>query len=89
MIGADGEISSPTGFTGGGLTIPWGIAVDGNDNVWVANFAGKQLSELCGTKPENCPPRTDTGQAISPRTGYGPDGLVRNTGVQIDPSGNV
>ncbi|MGH3182412.1 MAG: hypothetical protein ACRDOE_10985, partial [Streptosporangiaceae bacterium] len=27
-------------FTGGGLTAPWGIAVDGNDNVWVANFAG-------------------------------------------------
>ena len=89
LIGADGEIGSPTGFTGGGLTIPWGIAVDGNDNVWVANFAGKRLSQLCGTKPENCPPRTDTGQAISPRTGYGFDGLGRNTGVQIDPSGNV
>lgn len=89
LIGADGEVRSPAGFTGGGLTIPWGIAVDGNDNVWVANFAGKQLSQFCGTKPENCPPRTATGQAISPRTGYGFDGLVRNTGIQIDPSGNV
>jgi hypothetical protein len=26
---------------------------------------------------------------ISPRNGYGFDGLVRNTGVSIDPSGNV
>jgi len=25
-------------FTGGGLTVPWGIAVDGNDSVWVFNF---------------------------------------------------
>ena len=89
LIGADGEVRSPTGLTGGGLTIPWGIAVDGDDNVWVANFAGKRLSQLCGTKPANCPPGTDTGQAISPRTGYGFDGLTRNTGVQIDPSGNV
>ena len=89
LIGADGQVRSPTGLRGGGLTIPWGIAVDGDDNVWVANFAGKRLSQLCGTKPENCPPGTATGQAISPRTGYGFDGLVRNTGIQIDPSGNV
>jgi hypothetical protein len=58
--------------------------------VWVANFAGKRLSQFCGMRPENCPPGTHTGDAISPRfTGYGFDGLVRNTGVQIDPSGNV
>lgn len=25
-------------FSGGGLSLPWGIAVDGNDTVWVANF---------------------------------------------------
>ena len=30
-----------------------------------------------------------TGHPITPATGYGFDGLVRNTGVQIDPSGNV
>ncbi|MCW2968485.1 MAG: pknD [Solirubrobacteraceae bacterium] len=89
LIGADGQVRSPAGFKGGGLTIPWGIAVDGNDNVWVANFAGKRLSQFCGTKPDNCPPGTGTGNAISPGTGYGFDGLARNTGVQIDPSGNV
>ena len=80
----------PTNFTGGGLTIPWGIAVDGNDTVWVANFAGKRLSQFCGADPSKCPAGFTTGQAISPAvSGYGFDGLVRNTGVAVDPSGNV
>ncbi len=80
----------PTNFTGGGLTIPWGIAVDGNDTVWVANFAGKRLSQFCGADPSKCPAGFTTGQAISPAvTGYGFDGLTRNTGVAVDPSGNV
>jgi hypothetical protein len=90
LISANGVVRSPTGFTGGGLTVPWGIAVDGDDNVWVANFAGKRLSQFCGTRPANCPSGKRTGEAISPdRTGYRFDGLVRNTGVQVDPSGNV
>ena len=76
-------------FTGGGLALSFGIAVDGHDNVWVANFAGQRVSEFCGTQPANCPPGTRTGQPISPSTGYGFDGLVRNTALQIDPSGNV
>lgn len=33
--------------------------------------------------------RTRTGQPISPPTGYGFDGLDRNTSLQIDPSGNI
>ena len=69
--------------------MPWGIAVDGNDNVFVANFNGKRLSYLCGANPSNCPPGFNTGDPISPDGGYTFDGLVRNTGVQIDPSGNV
>lgn len=77
-------------FTGGGIVEPWGIAVDGHDNVWVSNFNGQRVAELCGIEPANCPPGKGTGQQISPaRTGYGFDGLTRNTGIQIDPSGNV
>lgn len=30
-----------------------------------------------------------TGEAISPASGYGSDALTRNTGVAVDPSGNV
>ena len=76
-------------FTGGGLKVPWGIAVDGNDNVWIANFAGQRVAEFCGIKPVNCPLGTRTGQPISPATGYGFNGLDRNTGLQIDPAGNI
>jgi hypothetical protein len=88
FIASDGA-PSPSPFTGGGLTIPWGIAVDGNDNVWVSNFSGQRVSEFCGIRTANCPPGAHTGQPISPSTGYGFNGLARNTSVQIDPSGNV
>jgi sugar lactone lactonase YvrE len=89
LIRPTGEPAPGSPFTGGGLTIPWGIAVDGDDNVWVANFGGQRLTQLCGARPHNCPPGHRTGDAISPGTGYGSDGLTRNTGVVIDPSGNV
>ncbi len=88
LIRADGAAQGKA-FTGGGLTIPWGVAVDGNDDVWVANFGGKRLSEFCGVHTARCPRGVRTGEAITPPSGYGFNGLVRNTGVQVDPSGNV
>jgi streptogramin lyase len=62
----------------GGIEIPWGIGVDGNDDVWVASFGGQLVSQFDG----------ETGLPIAPH-GYFSDGLVRITGVSIDPSGNV
>lgn len=86
LVGPDGEITT---FEGGGITIPWGIAVDGDDNVWVANFAQRRLSQFCGARVETCPTGV-VGDAMSPDgTGYAFDGLQRNTGVQVDGSGNV
>jgi hypothetical protein len=88
MISSNG--AHVKGFTGGGLTLPFGIAVDGNDNVWVSNFAGKRVSEFCGIRPATCPPGDHTGQPISPPvSGFGFGGLVRNTSLEIDPAGNV
>jgi hypothetical protein len=73
-----------------GLRWPWGIAVDGNDNVWVANFAGQRIMPICGVRDRRyCPPGVDTGDPLGPDSGYFFNGLVRVTGVQIDPSGNV
>ena len=89
MIQPNGEPTADSPYKGGGLRAPWGIAVDGNDNVWVANFVGQRVSQICGARPSNCPPGLGTGDPISPETGYSFNGLVRNTGVQIDPSGNV
>ncbi|GAA1694791.1 hypothetical protein GCM10009808_09830 [Microbacterium sediminicola] len=89
LISADGTtVSGP--FSGGGVTRPWGITTDGDGNVWVANFADQRVSAFCGTNPETCPGDLSTGDAISPDdTGYGFNGLVRNTGLIVDPSGNV
>ncbi|MEZ0090159.1 hypothetical protein [Streptacidiphilus sp. EB129] len=89
MVRPDGTVAAQP-FTNNGLVLPWGVAVDGHDNVWVANFGGQRLAELCGARLSSCPPGYRTGQPISPAaSGYTSDGLTRNTGVQIDPSGNV
>jgi hypothetical protein len=86
-------------FTGGGITLPWGIAVDGNDTVWVFNFGAVKvgtstttptgISRFCGVDTKKCPPGMRVGDPISPDTGYRSDSLQRITGGQIDPSGNV
>ncbi len=86
-------------FTGGGLTLPWGIAVDGKNTVWVFNFGvvpvGQTsdiptgISRFCGVDTRGCPTGTRTGDPISPGTGYRSDALERITGGQIDPSGNI
>ncbi len=85
QVGPRGHL---TKYAGAGLTIPWGIAVDGDDNVWVANFGGQRVSRLCGARVATCP-TGHPGDPISPAGGYSFDGLQRNTGVEIDPSGNV
>jgi len=91
MLGANDRQHS---FRGGGVFWPWGIAVDGNDNIWVANFGGPKsgligITHLCGAKPWTCPSGHKTGDPISPSTGYTSDGVTRLTEIDIDPSGNV
>jgi len=86
-------------FTGGGLKLPWGIAVDGNDTVWVFNFGAVPvgqttdlatgISRFCGMSTTGCPKGMKVGDPISPATGYTSDALERITGGQIDPSGNI
>jgi sugar lactone lactonase YvrE len=96
MFNPSGQQARSSSVTGnnathpGGLTVPWGIAVDGADNVWVANFAGKRLSSFCGADISSCPESYKTGDALSPDdTGYASELLDRNTGLAIDSSGNV
>ncbi len=98
LITKDGRLAPGNPFTGGGVTSPWGVAVDGNDQVWVANFSNGQgkvgpelmrVSQFCGMRPETCPPGKRTGDPISPATGYSSDALTRMTAVAVDPSGNL
>ncbi len=86
-------------FTGGGLTLPWGISVDGDDTVWAFNFGVLPppqtnnvltgISRFCGVATHKCPKGMKVGDPISPSTGYQSDALERITGGQIDPSGNI
>lgn len=66
-------------FNGGGINAPWGITVDGDDNVWVANFGPEKIgnnfttsnvSKLAGVNPATRPPGLRTGDPISSSTGY-------------------
>ncbi len=62
-------------FNGGGIDHPWGLTVDGEDNVWVGNFGPLRpgsdftgrLTKLWGV---NAPPGHTVGDPISPSTGY-------------------
>jgi len=89
-------------FKGGGVALPWGITVDGDDRVWVFNFGADPLfdfasdtldptplSRFCGIDTSKCPQGAATGDPISPPTGYVSDALDRNTAGMVDPSGNL
>jgi hypothetical protein len=86
-FGSSGSaITGSSGYSGGGLDIPEGIAIDGAGDVWVVNRATNATS----------PPYPDSsisefnssGTAISPSTGY-QAGLNISLRIAIDGSGNV
>lgn len=90
LVSSDGTLISSDGkgapFKGGGINCPWSVTVDGDDNVWVANFgpmtpgsfygsdapdgAKASVSKLAGVNPETRPSGLNPGDAISPSTGY-------------------
>ncbi len=91
LLRPDGTQFPGSPFKSGGLPGPWAVAVDGNDNIWISNFAGAQspIVELCGARTENCPPGMKTGDQISPPGGYVGGGLQMLTDIAVDPAGNV
>src|SRR6516225_1781337 len=48
MIRPDGTQPASEGFTGPAESIPWGLNIDGNDDVWVGNMWGRSASLLAG-----------------------------------------
>ena len=46
MAGNGTALSGPSGFTGGGLNSPKGVAIDHSGNIWLANNGGASLSEF-------------------------------------------
>ncbi len=72
----------------GGMNAPWGITVDGDDNIWVGNFGPEQvtsnftesnITKLAGSNRATRPPGLGTGDPISPRTGY----TLPSAGAQV------
>jgi hypothetical protein len=75
-------------YQGGGIDGPWGMAVDGEGNIWVSNFGATKegndfnvgrLSKLCGANPAGWPSGLSMGDPISPSTGY----TVPSAGDQV------
>ena len=91
LLRPDGTQYPGSPFTGGGLSGPWAAVVDGNDNVWISNFAmpNSPITQLCGARVENCPPGFKTGDPIAPPGGYVGGGLQMQTDIAVGPAGDV
>jgi hypothetical protein len=91
LLKSDGTQYPGSPFTGASRPGPWAVVVDGNDNVWISNFAmsSSPITHLCGARTENCPPGMKTGDPIAPSGGYVGGGLQMQTDLAISPSGDV
>lgn len=87
MIRPDGSQPTPTGFTGGkAVSVPWGLNIDGNDDVWIGNFWGRGIVLMAGDNTKGHSAGTKTGDAIHVFKG---GSIQMLTDVSIDPAGNV
>jgi len=86
MIRPDGTQPAPMGFTGPAESIPWGINVDGNDDVWVGNMWGRSVALLAGDDTAGHPAGTKAGDTLHI---FQSGSIQMITDVSIDPAGNV
>ena len=78
-----------TGFHGGGaVDVPWGLNIDGNDDVWVGNIGPVDNSVvlMAGVDTKGHPAGTKAGDVIHVFRG---GSIQMLTDVSIDPAGNV
>ena len=87
MIRPDGSQPAPNGFTGDkAVSVPWGLNLDGNDDVWIGNFWGRGVVLMTGDNTKGHPAGTKTGDVIHVFKG---GSIQMLTDVSIDPAGNV
>ena len=72
--------------TGEAINIPWGLNVDGNDDVWVGNMWGRSVTLLAGDKTKGHPAGTKPGDVIHV---FQSGSIQMVTDAAIDPAGNV
>ena len=77
------------GYTGdGAVDVPWGLNLDGNDDVWVGNLSPRSRGVvlMAGVDTEGHPAGTKTGDVLH----VFKSGCIQMlTDVSIDPAGNV
>lgn len=78
--------SNLTPYGDGELNAPWGVSVDGNDDVWVANFMGRGVSFLAGAAPSGRTEAFNTGDVIHT---IHSGSIQMLTDVVVDQAGNL
>lgn len=86
-------------FNSGGINGPWGVSVDADDTLWVANFGSVEASDtkfgvsrLCGSSTQNCPAGMKFGDPMTPSTGFtlpsGGKQVLLHSGVPLNGAGS-
>ncbi len=78
--------SNLTPYGDGELSAPWGISIDGNDDVWVANFMGRGVSFMAGAAPSGRTGDFNTGDLIHT---IHSGSIQMLTDVVVDQAGNL
>lgn len=87
MIRPDGSQPAAAGFDGNqAVNVPWGVSIDGNDDVWFANFWGRGVGLMAGALPAGHAEGTKTGDLIHI---FQSGSLEMVTDAVVDPAGNV
>src|SRR5271157_1304927 len=89
LIRADGTQPDPAGYSGGGaVDVPWGVNIDGNDDVWIGNLSPRKRAVvlMAGVDTKGHPAGTKAGDVIHIFQG---GSIQMLTDVNIDPAGNV
>ena len=86
MIRPDGTQPAPMGFTGPALNIPWGLNIDGNDDVWFGNMWARSVVLMAGDDTKGHPAGTKAGDIIHV---FQSGSIQMITDTSIDPAGNV
>ena len=88
MIRPDGTQPAPMGFTGLAISVPWGLNIDGNDDVWIGNIwaSHNAVVLIAGDDTKGHPAGTKAGDVIHM---FQSGSIQMFTDVSIDPAGNV
>jgi hypothetical protein len=86
MIAPDGKRVAPKIYGDKVVSAPWGVSIDGADNVWFGNFWGRGVGLMAGADPKDQAAGTKTGDVIHI---FQSGAIQMVTDVGVDPAGDV